>query len=591
MMSLPPKVQKTIFSYKSDIRKSQYDSRPCCGTLHAFRTSLTGPAGGREEQCFVWVANYDTIEYASSHLEQFGFTRDKTQFIPYTSKSNWINKYPHAFPYVDCDVLGNVTGFPHWSPHAQSALDIPPEIASVAIQPSMHTALNRGGIIGSNNVALLSAVANNNSSSSKKKAGGSYNSLPNSVLANNERAALHTEIYNYFNWLCNQVSQLETTEGGRRSAKKADLTAASLKGLLIKMESTFKNVGKGKGTYAAGRMVRDGESMNVDDDAQPATVGQAKSPPIPLLEEALVPQMSTLAANTEDAQRQLKLKIKREASDRKKVAHWEPLDFEVMFAKLLAYKEEHGQPNVPVKYQKDVQLGGWVSGLRTKKKQYDKDLGVAAMDLDEEAAWTLPGGGVDGKLPARDNAAAAADASIANNQGTPGVGSQKYLTHDRIQRLNSIGFAWSMAKPKAKPKSWEERLEELKNHHAEHGVWKVQRALPLGEWLHNQRTLYAKKDTKFMQRKSHRMEEIGYTFDMRDFQSVSWDERYQQLVEYHNTHGSFDVPSPISETVAANGTASPEDMDRYRFHKWVARLHNEYRGKSFLVWCCITGHR
>ena len=36
-----------------------------------------------------------------------------------------------------------MSGFPHWSPQSQSALDIPPEIVHVAIQPSTSVAIAR----------------------------------------------------------------------------------------------------------------------------------------------------------------------------------------------------------------------------------------------------------------------------------------------------------------------------------------------------------------------------------------------------------------------------------------------------------------
>ena len=216
------------------------------------------------------------------------------------------------------------------------------------------------------------------------------------------------------------------------------------------------------------------------------------------------------------------------------------LDFEVMFAKLVAFKNEHGHPNVPVKYQQDIQLGGWVSGLRTKKKAYDKAGGDAV---------------------------------------TPPLNpfiTSKYLTADRVRRLDEIDFAWSMTRPKAKPKSWDERLSDLQEYYQENGHFKVPRNCGLGEWVHTQRTLYGKRDTEFMTKKAPRMESIGYKFDIRDSVAVSWDVRFQQLQKHHATFGTFDVQAPISSDGAG---LNPQEMEQIRFAKWVARLHNEYRGK------------
>ena len=55
-----------------------------------------------------------------------------------------------------------------------------------------------------------------------------------------------------------------------------------------------------------------------------------------------------------------------------------------MFDRLAAYRDEHGHPNVPVKYPADPQLGSWVSGLRAKKKAYSGVGGGAGGFKDKE---------------------------------------------------------------------------------------------------------------------------------------------------------------------------------------------------------------
>ena len=62
--------------------------------------------------------------------------------------------------------------------------------------------------------------------------------------------------------------------------------------------------------------------------------------------------------------------------------NWEPLDFEVMYDKLLAYREVHGHPNVPVKYQEDMQLGGWVSEADGAKSAKEEEETNDANDVD-----------------------------------------------------------------------------------------------------------------------------------------------------------------------------------------------------------------
>jgi hypothetical protein len=246
--------------------------------------------------------------------------------------------------------------------------------------------------------------------------------------------------------------------------------------------------------------------------------------------------------------------------------NWDSLDFDIMFDKLVAYKDEHGSANVPIDFAPDAQLSSWVSGLRRMKKSFD-EVG-----------------------PTKDDGA-----TILTEAGTKTTtGNLQYLTTERIQRLESIGFDWSIvssqptssstSNKQTKSRTWEERLTELKDWRDTHGgTFNVPRTCSLGEWLHSQRQLYSKRDDKFMANKAPRMEAIGYVFDLRENNSVSWDDRFQQLVEFHEKHGTFDVPPP-----ASGGDNLNEEMDeKYKFYKWVCRLHNEYRG-TFVVYVYWT---
>eukprot|EP00584_Thalassiosira_punctigera_P012291 CAMPEP_0172560836 /NCGR_PEP_ID=MMETSP1067-20121228/90397_1 /TAXON_ID=265564 ORGANISM="Thalassiosira punctigera, Strain Tpunct2005C2" /NCGR_SAMPLE_ID=MMETSP1067 /ASSEMBLY_ACC=CAM_ASM_000444 /LENGTH=771 /DNA_ID=CAMNT_0013350723 /DNA_START=196 /DNA_END=2511 /DNA_ORIENTATION=+ len=559
MAALPPRVQKTTFIFRTNVRKSQLESSRC-GVLHVFRSSA--PSGSREEHAFAWVENYELgVEATCAHLERYGFPRDRAQFIPFSSEAAWISKYPHAFPHVRCSVTGEVTGFPLWSHQAQSELEVPPEVLRAAHSAADVVAEGiKDGRTDPDN-------ATNELPAKRKNAAGGGR-LADTVLTNGERRELHNEIYNYFKWLSDRVADLETSEAGRRAVKKADLPAAALRSIVLKLEAAFKIIGQKKVAAGEKKMAEAIKKIEanvevVDDDDDNAAM--------PLLEESLAREMAGLAAAEEEAKRRAK-KIKLESSDRRK-STGESLDFDLMFEKLLVYKEEHGHPNVPVKYQKDIQLGSWVSGLRTKKKHYDNN--SDAMEMDEEG-WSLDkeeeGGDDNDNGDNGDN-----DNASKNNTGA----SQRYLNPERIRRLESIGFLWSMSKPKAKPRSWDERLEELKRWKEEHGTFKVPRAESLGEWLHNQRTLYGKRDSKFMANKAPRMEEIGYHFNVKENTSVSWEDRFQQLLEFYAKNGTFDVPCPLAEEdddAGGDGMGNSEEVrERYKFYKWATRLHNEYR--------------
>lgn len=195
-------------------KKFVYDAHPC-GILLCVRTSSTSPhdslPGGdahpREEQCFVWLDNFRAGATAAlEHVARYGFPRAGATFLPYSSKAAWAHRHPHAFPHVHCDRLGRVTGFPHWSPRARSALDIPPEVVHLAALPGTTEALA--------GYEARAAAAGGRFPGGRLRAslGGDKRGGPlggrlsrAAVLGNAERHQLHLEIYNYFQWLADEV--------------------------------------------------------------------------------------------------------------------------------------------------------------------------------------------------------------------------------------------------------------------------------------------------------------------------------------------------------------------------------------------------
>ena len=158
------------------------------------------------------------------------------RFVPYSSKSEWVRRYPHAYPYVNCDAAGNVSGFPHWSHRASCALDVPPEVVDASMRPSTVEALAAAEMGGDHRGRHPRGPASRRPplSSSGHRLSGSV------LLTNAERHVLHAEIYEYFSWLTEQVIQLETSESGRRAVKRANVTASGLRGMLAKLEGMLK---------------------------------------------------------------------------------------------------------------------------------------------------------------------------------------------------------------------------------------------------------------------------------------------------------------------------------------------------------------
>ncbi len=59
-----------------------------------------------------------------------------------------------------------------------------------------------------------------------------------------------------------------------------------------------------------------------------------------------------------------------------------------MFARLVAYKDVHGDCNLPVPYEPDSQLGRWVSKQRSRKPSHERIASLDELDFiwDAQAA-------------------------------------------------------------------------------------------------------------------------------------------------------------------------------------------------------------
>ena len=183
-----------------------------------------------------------------------------------------------------------------------------------------------------------------------------------------------------------------------------------------------------------------------------------------------------------------------------------PGNFEEIFQKLVQYKEEHGDCLVSKNYMVDQQvssctaltntvflhgilcsiflficidthahkLANWVRGIREKKAHMIKK----GIDVEEVQL---------GK-------------SIL----------AKTLTAERIDKLNSIGFVWSVAGPKM---LWEDRFRDCIEYYEMNGRWPSQSMGSLGEWVHKQRTLYTRKDVNYMKNKAPKVRENNESVD------------------------------------------------------------------------------
>jgi len=172
------------------------------------------------------------------------------------------------------------------------------------------------------------------------------------------------------------------------------------------------------------------------------------------------------------------------------------------YKKLVAYKEKNGHPNVPHEYNEDKKLGLWVHNQR-----------------------------------------------VARKKGT--------LTAEKLNLLEKLYFVWYFHEKdppqKQSPKSttvtvkstsryrddaWTENYKALVEYKKKHGDANVpQNYGPLGHWVHDQRKTY--KSGKMREDRRQKLEEIKISWATRG-ERTTWQDYYNQLVEYCARHGSLE---------------------------------------------------
>ena len=186
------------------------------------------------------------------------------------------------------------------------------------------------------------------------------------------------------------------------------------------------------------------------------------------------------------------------------------------FGELEEYKREHGDCNVPQKYTQNPPLGEWV---KTQRK----------------------------------------------------YGKQNKMSAERIEALESIGFEWGLHA------EWAERVHELEEYKKEYGDCNVPinyaANLSLAKWVMNQRAAYErfmdsnwKKSSGISAERIDALNNIGFEWRLRN--RPEWDERYDEVVAYKQTHG--DTLVPITRTSDATN----------KYHGlalWVMVQRNQYR--------------
>ncbi|MFA7061805.1 MAG: Helicase associated domain protein [Pedobacter sp.] len=210
------------------------------------------------------------------------------------------------------------------------------------------------------------------------------------------------------------------------------------------------------------------------------------------------------------------------------------------FGELLAYKVEHGDANVPIKWH--TGLGQWASAQRQSKKTGNLSI-TRFQRLDKvgfcwesfESQWDKSFSELIAYKTEHEN--------LKVPHSTNGLGgwiSQQrkgrkkgQISEDRIRRLDEIGFDWDPM-----DSQWEASFSELVAYKTEHGDIKVpQSATSLVLWIKNQRQSRKKGDLS--EDRIRRIDEIGFDWDHFESQ---WERTFSKLLAYKMEHGDTNAP-------------------------------------------------
>ena len=157
------------------------------------------------------------------------------------------------------------------------------------------------------------------------------------------------------------------------------------------------------------------------------------------------------------------------------------------FGELLKYKDEYGHCNVPMGFIENPVLSRWV---RTQRGNY----------------------------------------------------TQKKLYEKRVRKLEEVGFLW-----KPDEAAWYENFQQLLQFHKLNGHFSVSSVDPemksLCQWVDHQ-VLEYKKD-ELSDQKIKILEEIGFVW-LNKHEKV-WEEKYQELCQFHADNGHSNVPADYSD--------------------------------------------
>ena len=249
-----------------------------------------------------------------------------------------------------------------------------------------------------------------------------------------------------------------------------------------------------------------------------------------------------------------------------------PAVWRAHYDELVAYKDQHGDCNVPHTYEANKSLGIWVHNQRIAFRngklsedrirmlndigfvweQYGRDTWRA--HYDELVAYKDQHG--DCNVSRSDET----NKSLVNWVATQRTAYKNgKLSEDRIRMLNDIGFVWKQYERA----TWRAHYDELVAYKDQNGDCNVSQSdetnKSLVNWVYTQR--YAYRDGKLSEDRVRMLNAIGFVWKQSGH--VTWRAHYDELVTYKDQHGDCNV-SQSDETNKSLGIWVKNQRTAYR---------------------------
>jgi hypothetical protein len=192
--------------------------------------------------------------------------------------------------------------------------------------------------------------------------------------------------------------------------------------------------------------------------------------------------------------------------------------WELHLASLRAYKNTHGDCNVPTRWAEEPGLGAWVSMQRKRKKALDRGEPSEGMT----AAWAA--------------------------------------------KLDALGFVWEGSARRTRDETgWQAQLANLQNYKRRHGDCDVPQRwaedLPLGRWVMTQRAGKRRLDRGepsdgMTVTRAAKLDALGIAWEGSNTDEARWEGWLAKVTTYKNMHGDCNVPNHWAEDRALGSWVS-----------------------------------